>query len=93
VRGSLAKPQIAIVNFEDIIKGKATDVILEPRDIVYVPLSPYRHLTKYADLIVTTFVRAIAINEGARAGGSTTPAGVSIGVVNFPTVAAPVMVR
>ena len=93
VRGSLAKPQIAIVNFADILKGKATDVLLEPRDIVYVPLSPYRYLTKYADLIVTTFVRAIAINEGARAGGSTTPAGVSIGVVNFPSVAAPVLAR
>jgi polysaccharide biosynthesis/export protein len=93
LRGSLAKPQIAIVNFEDVMKGKAPDVMLEPRDIVYVPVSPYRYLTKYADLIVTTFARAIAINEGARAGGSTTPAGVSIGVVNFPTVAAPVLVR
>jgi len=93
VRGSLSKPQIAVVNFEDIMKGKATDVLLEPRDIVYVPLSPYRYLTKYADLIVTTFVRAIAINEGARAGGATQPAGVSIGVVNFPTVPAPVLAR
>jgi len=93
VRGSLSKPQIAVINFEDIMKGKATDVILEPRDIVYVPLSPYRYLTKYADLIVTTFVRAIAINEGARAGGATQPAGVSIGVVNFPTVPAPVLAR
>jgi polysaccharide biosynthesis/export protein len=91
VRGSLSKPQIAVANFEDILKGKATDILLEPRDIVYVPLSPYRQLTKYADLIVTTFVRAIAINEGARAGGSTQPASVSIGVVNFPAVAAPVI--
>lgn len=93
VRGSLSKPQIAVVNFDDIMKGKATDILLESRDIVYVPVSPYRYLTKYADLIVTTFVRAIAINEGARAGGSTTPAGVSIGVVNFPTLSAPVMAR
>lgn len=93
VRGSLNKPQIAVVNFEDIMKGKATDVLLEPRDIIYVPLSPYRHLTKYADLILTTFVRAIAINEGARAGaGNVAPAGVSIGVVNFPqTTVTPVI--
>ena len=40
VRGSLSKPQIAVVNFEDILKGKASDIVLEPRDIVYVPLSP-----------------------------------------------------
>jgi polysaccharide export outer membrane protein len=94
VRGSLAKPQIAVVDFNAILHGKATDVMLEPRDIVYVPLNPYRYLTKYADLILTTFVRAIAINEGARAGaGNVGPAGVSIGVVNFPqTTVAPVIV-
>lgn len=91
VRGSLANPQIAIVDFNDIIKGKATDIVLEPRDIVYVPLSPYRYLGKYADLILTTFVRAVAINEGARAGGATQPAGVSIGVVNFPQATTPVI--
>jgi polysaccharide biosynthesis/export protein len=93
VRGSLSKPQIAIVDVGDILKGKATDVLLEPRDIVYVPLSPYRYLSKYADLILTTFVRAVAINEGARAGaGNVAPAGVSIGVVNFPqTTVAPVI--
>lgn len=91
VRGSLTHPQIAVVNYEDILKGKAPDVLLEPRDIVYVPLSPYRHLMKYADLIVTTFVRAIAINEGTRAGGGILPANVSIGVVNFPQTSAPVV--
>jgi protein involved in polysaccharide export with SLBB domain len=91
VRGSLAKPEMAIVNVEDILKGKATDVVLEPRDIVFVPLSPYRYLSKYADLILTTFVRAVAINEGSRAGGATTPAGVSIGVVNFPQATTPVI--
>lgn len=93
VRGSLTKPQIAVIDFEDILKGKTTDVLLEPRDIVYVPLSPYRYLSKYADLILTTFVRAVAINEGARAGaGNVAPAGVSIGVVNFPqTTVTPVI--
>jgi len=93
VRGSLTKPKIAIIDVNEIIHGKATDIVLEPRDIVYVPLSPYRQLTKYANLILTTFARAIAINEGARAGaGNIAPAGVSIGVVNFPqTTVAPVI--
>lgn len=81
VRGSLDEPKIAVVNFEEIIKGKAPDVQLEPRDIVYVPYSPYRFLTKYLDLILTTFVRAVAINEGARAAEpGSSPAGVSIGI-------------
>lgn len=81
VRGSLDDPKIAIVNYEEIIVGKAPDVRLEPRDIVFVPLSPYRYLTKYLNLILTTFVRAVAINEGARAAEpGSAPAGVSIGV-------------
>ncbi len=81
VRGSLESPRIAVVSYQDIIKGKAPNILLEPHDIVYVPYSPYRFLTKYLDLIVLTFVRAVAINEGARAvNPNALPAGVSIGV-------------
>lgn len=67
VRGSMSDPRIAIVNYQDIITGQAPDVRLEPRDIVYVPLKPYRLLSRYADLIMNTFVSSVAINEGARA--------------------------
>ena len=67
VRGSLNQPKIALVDYKEIIKGRATDVLLEPGDIVYVPYKPYRILTRYMDLIMTTFVSATAINEGARA--------------------------
>ena len=88
VRGSMSDPKIAVVNYDDIVKGKAPDVILEPRDIVYVPYSPYRFLSKYWDLIMTTFVRAVAINEGARAAsdeagvtGVSIPIGITAGTV------------
>ena len=82
VRGSLDNPRIAIVDYGEIIRGEAPDVLLEPRDIIYVPFSPYRFLTKYLDLILTTFVRAVAINEGARAAEpNAAPAGVNIGIV------------
>lgn len=85
VRGSLDNPKIAIVNYNEIIKGKAPNVLLEPRDIVYVPFSPYRFITKYLDLILLTFVRAVAINEGARAAEpNAAPAGVSIGITGSP---------
>ena len=81
VRGSLENPRIAVVSYQDIIKGKSPNILLEPHDIVYVPYSPYRFLTKYLDLIVLTFVRAVAINEGARAvNPNALPAGVSIGI-------------
>jgi protein involved in polysaccharide export with SLBB domain len=91
VRGSLDKPKIAIINYNEIVAGKASNVKLEPRDIVYVPYSPYRFLTKYLDLILLTFVRAVAINEGARAAEpNSAPAGVSIGITGSPgTILAP----
>lgn len=67
VRGSLTTPQIAVVNYDAIVKGRAPDVRLQPRDIVYVPFAPYRSLTAYANLIVNTFVRTVAANEGGSA--------------------------
>ena len=67
VRGSLAEPKMAIVDFQAIVTGKLPDVRLEPRDIVYVPFSPYRTLEKYAKMITDTFVRTVAANEGGHA--------------------------
>jgi protein involved in polysaccharide export with SLBB domain len=67
VRGSMSNPQIAIVDYKNVIQGKAENVLLQPQDIVYVPFSPYRYISKYLNLILDTFVGAVAINEGARA--------------------------
>ena len=67
VRGSLTHPTISIVDYSAVVKGTAPDVLLEPHDIVYVPYSPYRTLTRYTDLILETFVRTVGVNEGARA--------------------------
>jgi hypothetical protein len=64
VRGSLQQPQIAIVDYKRVIRGEATDIPLQPHDIVYVPFSPYRYLQRYAELILNTFVSASAINAG-----------------------------
>jgi polysaccharide export outer membrane protein len=64
VRGSLSHPQIAVVDYKYVIRGLSKDVALEPGDIVYVPFSPYRYLTKYAQLVVDTFVSSAAINGG-----------------------------
>ncbi len=81
VRGSMTQPKIAIIDYKDIVSGKAPDVRLEPRDIVYVPFTPYKTLVKYADLILATFARAVAINEGARAvSQNVSPVGVQIGI-------------
>jgi polysaccharide export outer membrane protein len=67
VRGSLAEPQIAIVDYKRVIRGEAPDIALEPHDIVYVPFSPYRYIWKYAEIILNTFVSSAAINAGEAA--------------------------
>lgn len=79
VRGSLSQPSIAIVDYRHIIRGQQTDVRLQPRDIVFVPFSPFRSLEKYANTILNTFTRTVAANEGGRAvDPNYKPPGVSI---------------
>lgn len=80
VRGSLSEPQVFIVNYHDIIKGKAPDFALEPGDIINVPNSPYTTLKRYVNMIVSTFSATVAANEGVRAGGGTVSVGVSVPV-------------
>jgi hypothetical protein len=80
VRGSLADPKVFVLNYNDIIKGKAADFALEPGDIVHVPNSPYTSLKRYVNLILNSFSATVAANEGVRAGGGTVNVGVSVPV-------------
>jgi protein involved in polysaccharide export with SLBB domain len=80
VRGSLATPQIAVVDYGEIIRGRAPDVRLEPGDIIYVPNSPYTQLKRYLNLVLNTFVVTVAANEGIRAAGGETQVGVTVPV-------------
>ncbi|HEV2390769.1 MAG TPA: polysaccharide biosynthesis/export family protein [Verrucomicrobiae bacterium] len=95
VRGSLSNPQIAVVDYRNVLKGNAPDLGLEPGDIVYVPFSPYRYLIKYVQLAIDTFVSSTAINGGSSLIGvpSTGTAGVFIpvgsGVQIIPPIAPP----
>jgi protein involved in polysaccharide export with SLBB domain len=74
VRGSLSQPSVALVDYLAIIQGKRPDVRLEPRDIVFVPFTPYRKLEKYLNIAINTFVRAAAANAGGITPGiSVTP--------------------
>lgn len=82
VRGSLTAPQIAVVNYKDIIEGNAGDIPLEPRDIVFVPNSPYRFLRNYVDAILNTFVFSVAANEGVNAFEANRDVGPAISVGN-----------
>lgn len=94
VRDSLTNPQVAVINMKDIAQGKATDVALEPKDIIWVPNSPFERLEGYLGQVVSTFARTIAVNEGARvATPSAQPVGVNLniggGAVSSGTVTGP----
>lgn len=67
IRGSLSNPRVAIVNYNEILVGKRPNIALEARDIVYVPDRRYENVLNYGRLIVDTFVRTVAANEGSRA--------------------------
>jgi polysaccharide biosynthesis/export protein len=82
VRGSLTSPEIAIVDYNDILKGRASDVELQPHDIVFVPYSPYRILTRYVDAALNTFMFTAAANAGTRAAGGASAIGTSVSVGN-----------
>jgi protein involved in polysaccharide export with SLBB domain len=95
VRGSLHKPEVAIIDYKNVIRGLAPDIELQPQDIVYVPYSPYRYLHRYIELVINTFVSSTAINAGTRAidQPATGAAGVFIpvgsGVQVLPPIGAP----
>ncbi|MGZ5519050.1 MAG: polysaccharide biosynthesis/export family protein [Limisphaerales bacterium] len=67
IRGSLHAPEIALVDLNKIQRGEAPNVYLAPGDIVYVPQTPYKKMQQYWDIATSTFVGAVAINEGANA--------------------------
>jgi hypothetical protein len=91
----MAQPQLTVVDFKRVVRGETSGVSLEPGDIVYVPLAPYRYLDHYLEVILDTFVSSAAINAGTRVVGvpTTGAAGVFIpvgsGVQIIPPAALP----
>ena len=66
IRGSFTAPQVAVIDYEAIRRGEAPDLPLAPGDIVWVPESPWSNLSDYTKVVLNTFVRTVAANEGAR---------------------------
>lgn len=83
VRGSFQNPTAAVVNFQDIMKGRDTDVLLQPRDIVWIPDQPLGYLDTVVRMIFRDSARALGAREGARLVGAeqgspiTIPGGIS----------------
>ena len=79
IRGSLTEPRIATLNANDILKGKATNVRLEPGDIIFVPGTGQASLGTAAHDALNTFVRVVAASEGNHA-ATAKPANVGVNV-------------
>lgn len=67
IRGSLTDPKVATVDARDVINGKATNVKLEPGDIIFVPGAGQLSLAGIGKEAVNTFVRVLAASEGSAA--------------------------
>lgn len=81
VRGSLTAPKIATVDARDIIQGKATNVRLEPGDIVYIPGPGSMSPGGFLHDAVNTFTRLVAANEGNAAGAlHASPIGLNLNI-------------
>ncbi|MGB0744752.1 MAG: SLBB domain-containing protein, partial [Opitutales bacterium] len=65
IRGSLNSPKVAVVNFKEIIAGRATNVELRPFDIVWVPDRSFVALERYFWVVFDAAATTIAVREGA----------------------------
>jgi polysaccharide biosynthesis/export protein len=59
VRGSLNHPETFVVDTMAVVKGKALDFKLQPKDIVYVTYRPWFRAEDLLDLATTAFIQSI----------------------------------
>jgi polysaccharide export outer membrane protein len=74
-RGSLNHPECFVVDTSAILKGKAPDFRLQPKDIVYVSKSPWAKAEEIIDIAATAFITGFTVGTVARKFGPyfTTP--------------------
>jgi polysaccharide biosynthesis/export protein len=69
VRGSLRKPELFVVDTNAILKGRAPDFLLQPKDIIYVNARPWKFAEDLADMALNAFVQGAVTNwAGANMG-------------------------
>ena len=59
IRGSLQKPERIVVNTADVLAGRAPDVRLLPKDIVYVSDRPWNLAEDLVDTAIETFLQSM----------------------------------
>lgn len=56
VRGNLSEPSIVVVNYKDVLEGKAQNILLKPNDIVYVPKPKWKTTRALVKMAIRSFV-------------------------------------
>lgn len=64
IRGSLTEPEVHQVDLQAILDGEASDVYLQPGDIVYVTPKKYRWVRHLARSAVEIFLRSFGAHLG-----------------------------
>ena len=59
VRGSLQKPEVIVVNVNEVLAGKALDVALMPKDIIYVSRRPWMLAEELTNMAINTFLSSM----------------------------------
>ena len=54
LRGSLTNPSVLMINFKEVLEGRAKEVPLEPGDVIYVPPTGLTSFARVVDKIVPT---------------------------------------
>lgn len=61
VRGSFSHPQTFVVDASGVLTAKNPDVLLQPRDVVYVSRKPWAYPQELLEMAVTEYMRAMVI--------------------------------
>lgn len=60
IRGSIHQPETTIIDMRDILAGRARDIELENRDIVFVNERPFQLVERVLDDAVFTFLQTVS---------------------------------
>lgn len=64
IRGSLQTPRVAVININNIMKGRDRDVRLVAGDVIWVPNTMWTYLRDYVEGVAVTAAQAVAVQEG-----------------------------
>lgn len=59
IRGDLEAPEVQVVNVRDVVAGKALDIPIKNRDIIFVARRPFEILERVLDSAITTYVQTL----------------------------------